>query len=72
MIDNDFYNREASRWWSEKDSPFAVIRFTMNPLRFAYMIKHLIALSYDYSNKEVLDIGCGGGFFNRGNSKIRS
>jgi len=62
MVDNDFYNREAHNWWSEKDSPFTIIRFTMNPIRFAYVIKHLVALSYDYRRKKVLDIGCGGGF----------
>jgi 2-polyprenyl-6-hydroxyphenyl methylase/3-demethylubiquinone-9 3-methyltransferase len=62
MIDNDFYNKEAEQWWSEKDSPLMMIRYTMNPLRFAYVMKHFVIHSYDYRGKKVLDVGCGGGF----------
>jgi len=62
MIDNDYYNREAESWWSEKEGPFAIIRYTMNPVRFAYVMKHLVHLSYDYRGKKVLDVGRGGGF----------
>jgi 2-polyprenyl-6-hydroxyphenyl methylase/3-demethylubiquinone-9 3-methyltransferase len=62
MIDNDYYNREAGTWWTEKEGPLAIIRYTMNPIRFAYVMKHLVNLSYDYRGRKVLDIGCGGGF----------
>lgn len=62
MIDNDFYNREAESWWKDKDSPLGIIRYTMNPIRLAYVVKHLAVISYDYRRKRVLDIGCGGGF----------
>ncbi len=34
----------------------------MNPIRFAYVIKHLVALSFDFRGRRVLDVGCGGGF----------
>ena len=61
IVDNNFYNREALYWW-DSNSPLAIIRYMMNPIRFAYVIKHLVARSYDYRNKKVLDIGCGGGF----------
>jgi len=62
MIDNDFYNREAASWWTDPHSPLGIIRYTMNPIRLAYVIKHLAVLSYDYRGRRVLDIGCGGGF----------
>ena len=47
MIDNDYYNREAGTWWTENEGPMAIIRYTMNPIRFAYVMKHLVNLSYD-------------------------
>ena len=62
MIDNDFYNREAGNWWTEGRSPLSIIRYTMNPIRFAYVVKHLVDIGYDYRGKKVLDVGCGGGF----------
>lgn len=62
FIDNDFYDREAAYWWSNTDSPLAIIRYMMNPVRFAYVIRQLVELSYDYRSRRVLDIGCGGGF----------
>jgi 2-polyprenyl-6-hydroxyphenyl methylase/3-demethylubiquinone-9 3-methyltransferase len=62
MVDNEFYNKKADHWWSDTDSPFMIIRYTMNPIRFAYVMKQFAILSYDYRGKRVLDIGCGGGF----------
>ncbi|TVQ38259.1 MAG: methyltransferase domain-containing protein [Spirochaetaceae bacterium] len=62
FIDNDFYDREAAYWWSDSESPLAIIRYMMNPIRFAYVIRQLVELSYDYRSRRVLDIGCGGGF----------
>jgi len=62
FVDNQFYDREASDWWSDTDNPLMIIRYMMNPVRFAYVIRHLVSRSYDYRHKRVLDIGCGGGF----------
>ena len=62
FVDNDFYDREAAYWWSDSESPLAIIRYMMNPVRFAYVIRQLVELSYDYRSRKVLDIGCGGGF----------
>lgn len=62
FVDNQFYDREATDWWSDTDNPLMIIRYMMNPVRFAYVIRHLVAHSYDYRHKRVLDIGCGGGF----------
>ncbi len=62
MADNDYYNREAANWWNGTGSPLGIIRYTMNPVRLAYVVKHLAVLSYDYRGKRVLDVGCGGGF----------
>lgn len=60
--DIEHYERLAESWWSDPNSPLAIIRYTMNPIRFAYVIKHLVALSFDFRGARVLDIGCGGGF----------
>jgi ubiquinone biosynthesis O-methyltransferase len=62
FVDNQFYDREATDWWSDTDNPLMIIRYMMNPVRFAYVIRHLVVQSYDYRHKRVLDIGCGGGF----------
>ena len=62
FVDNQFYDREATDWWSDTDNPLMIIRYMMNPVRFAYVLRHLVARSYDYRHKRVLDIGCGGGF----------
>jgi two-component system, sensor histidine kinase and response regulator len=62
FVDNQFYDREASDWWSGTDNPLMIIRYMMNPVRFSYVIRQLVAQSYDYRHKRVLDIGCGGGF----------
>lgn len=56
------YERLSESWWSDPNSPLSIIRYTMNPIRFAYVIKHLVALSFDFRGTKVLDIGCGGGF----------
>lgn len=62
MVDNEFYNREAENWWSGNDSPLMMIRYMMNPVRFKYVVRNLESLMPDYSNRRVLDVGCGGGF----------
>ncbi|GAB1481845.1 bifunctional 3-demethylubiquinone 3-O-methyltransferase/2-octaprenyl-6-hydroxy phenol methylase [Treponema sp.] len=61
-MDEEFYNKHGSEWWTEEESPFKLIRYMMNPLRFAYTIKHLIQRNVEYRGMKVLDIGCGGGF----------
>jgi ubiquinone biosynthesis O-methyltransferase len=62
FVDNQYYDRESSDWWSGTDNPLMIIRYMMNPVRFSYVLRHLVAQSYDYRHKRVLDIGCGGGF----------
>jgi len=62
MIDNKFYDREAEHWWSSKDSPLMLIRYTMNPLRLEYVLKHLDVEFLTFDGLQVLDVGCGGGF----------
>jgi len=62
MIDNDYYNREAASWWSDTEGPLMMIRYTMNPLRSAYVKRILAGIGYDNKGKRVLDVGCGGGF----------
>jgi 2-polyprenyl-6-hydroxyphenyl methylase/3-demethylubiquinone-9 3-methyltransferase len=62
MIDNKFYDREAEHWWSSKDSPLMLIRYTMNPLRLEYVLKHLDEEFLTFEGLQVLDVGCGGGF----------
>ena len=62
FVDNQYYDREASDWWSGTDNPLMIIRYMMNPVRFSYVLRHLVSQSYDYRHKRVLDIGCGGGF----------
>lgn len=62
FVDNQYYDREASDWWSGTDNPLMIIRFMMNPVRFSYALRHLVSQSFDYRYKRVLDIGCGGGF----------
>ncbi|TVQ41172.1 MAG: 3-demethylubiquinone-9 3-O-methyltransferase [Spirochaetaceae bacterium] len=62
FVDNEYYDREASTWWSDTESPLLIIRNMLNPVRFAYVIKRLVEQSFDYRGRRVLDIGCGGGF----------
>jgi len=62
MIDNEYYDREAASWWSATDGPLKMIRYTMNPLRSAYVKRILAGIGYDNEGKCVLDVGCGGGF----------
>ncbi len=62
FVDNEFYDRDAAYWWSDTESPLAIIRYMMNPIRFAFVIRHLVELTYNYRGRKVLDIGCGGGF----------
>ncbi len=62
FVDNEFYDREAPSWWSDTDCPLLIIRYMMNPVRLAYVIRRLVERAYDYRGRRVLDIGCGGGF----------
>ena len=55
-------DRKAAYWWSDSESPVAIIRYMINPVRFACVIRQLVELSYDYRSKKVLDIGCSGVF----------
>lgn len=70
MFDDTFYDRHADSWWSDTDSPFRIIRYMMNPIRFAYTVKHLVQRNLDYRGMQVLDVGCGGGFLTEEISKF--
>ena len=62
FVDNEFYDREAPSWWSDSENPLLMMRYMMNPVRFAYVIRRLVERSYEFRGKRALDIGCGGGF----------
>lgn len=54
--DKQFFGDYAKEWWAE-DSIMAPLR-SFNPLRFEYFGRYLP----DLADKEVLDVGCGGGY----------
>lgn len=62
FVDNEFYDREAPGWWSDTENPLLMMRYMMNPVRFAYVIRRLVERSYEFRGRRALDIGCGGGF----------
>ena len=62
FVDNEFYDREAPSWWSDTENPLLMMRYMMNPVRFAYVIRRLVERSYEFRGRRALDIGCGGGF----------
>jgi 2-polyprenyl-6-hydroxyphenyl methylase/3-demethylubiquinone-9 3-methyltransferase len=60
-INNAIYQTLGHMWWSE-DAGFEIssLRYCMNPVRYGYFKERLRGLSLP--GKNVLDIGCGGGF----------
>jgi 2-polyprenyl-6-hydroxyphenyl methylase / 3-demethylubiquinone-9 3-methyltransferase len=60
IIDNDVYNREAETWRDENHLLSLLVALT--PPRIAYIRDVLTArLGIDPHDKQVLDVGCGGG-----------
>jgi 2-polyprenyl-6-hydroxyphenyl methylase / 3-demethylubiquinone-9 3-methyltransferase len=59
-VDNTIYDRMADSWWEE--SGFLHLLSALNPARFGYMRRVLIAeLHLDPAGLRALDVGCGGG-----------
>jgi len=60
-IDNDLY-QAAGDVWRQPDSPFSLMRSSVNPARVGYFKRILLAqLNIDPQGKTALDVGCGGG-----------
>ena len=62
-IDNEMYFRSDFFWWDEDDNSLsALLRHSINPLRFAYFQRVIAARASASADRSVLDVGCGGGF----------
>jgi 2-polyprenyl-6-hydroxyphenyl methylase / 3-demethylubiquinone-9 3-methyltransferase len=63
-IDNDIYSRESFGWWKDDPNSIGVmLRYFINPVRFAYFMEILKQKSGgNVSGKKLLDVGCGGGY----------
>ncbi len=60
-IDNDLYDRLSTTWWEETGA-LSILRTWFNPIRFGYFRRILLdELQIDLHEKQVVDIGCGGG-----------
>ena len=63
-IDNEMYSREDFGWWDDDpDSTGVLLRYFVNPVRFAYFMEILQQERFgDVPGKRLLDVGCGGGY----------
>jgi len=63
-IDNDMYSREDYGWWNDDaNNTCVLLRYFINPIRFAYFTEILEQLSdRALSGRNILDVGCGGGY----------
>lgn len=60
-INNDLYDVDSDKWW-QPDSPFYLIRSSLNPVRVGYFKKILFSdLKMSTKGKYALEVGCGGG-----------
>lgn len=57
MINNEFYNTLNEDWYTATDHPIALLR-AENAVRIPWIIQEI----QKSQSKDVLDIGCGGGF----------
>ena len=63
-IDNELYSREDYGWWDDdRDSMNVLLRYFINPIRFAYF-KRILNREFEdaFSGLRLLDVGCGGGY----------
>ena len=63
-IDNEMYSREDFGWWKgDANSTNVLLRYFINPIRFAYFAGILKQKSGGgVSGRKLLDVGCGGGY----------
>jgi len=63
-IDNEIYSREDFGWWEgDANSTNVLLRYFINPIRFAYFAGILKQNSgRGVSGRKLLDVGCGGGY----------
>ncbi len=63
-IDNEIYSGGDYGWWDgDSDSTTVLLRYFINPVRFAYFTEVLKQKSAGNSaGKKLLDVGCGGGY----------
>ena len=63
-IDNEMYSREDFGWWDgDANSTNVLLRYFINPIRFAYFAGILKQKSGGHvSGRNLLDVGCGGGY----------
>lgn len=61
QMQNEIYEVWGHDWWSENAAlDFSILRYCVNPLRYAYFKKQL--QKHIVAGTRVLDVGCGGGF----------
>ncbi len=62
-IDNEMYSREDYGWWDgDMNSTNVLLRYFINPIRFAYFAGILKQRSGGgVPGRNLLDVGCGGG-----------
>jgi len=63
-IDNEIYSREDFGWWDDDaDSTGVLLRYFVNPVRYAYFME-ILGREWlgNGSGKTLLDVGCGGGY----------
>ena len=62
-IDNEMYFRKDWVWWDESaDNTNTLLRHFVNPIRFAYFQRVLSCNPNTKHGRDLLDVGCGGGF----------
>ena len=61
-IGNEIYNTDLVGWW-QKDSPFFILQYLVNPVRTDYFKNKFTLLNINPQGKNALEIGCGGGLF---------
>jgi 2-polyprenyl-6-hydroxyphenyl methylase/3-demethylubiquinone-9 3-methyltransferase len=63
-IDNEMYSREDFGWWQgDANSTNVLLRYFINPIRFAYFAGVFKQNSGEgVSGRNLLDVGCGGGY----------